>query len=402
MLTDTIATIAAILLAIPLLVLGIECWLSLLPLRRCSFCPSDSPLRTVVVIPAHNEELCIATTVASVHRQVKSPASVIVVADNCDDATAERAIRSGATVWSRTDAIHRGKGYALNFAVEQLAQSPPDIVIFIDADCTPGPNCIETISQLAHYHQRPVQAADIILAPKTGTAISRVSALAVYVKNIARPRGLQWLGMPCMLNGTGMAFPWSVLTKVRFSNEEIAEDARICLDLVMAGIAPLPCMEVHVSSLLAEHNTGFMSQRTRWEHGHLSMIFSHAPRLLLAIIKRPTTSLLAILLEVSVPPLSLLVALSVICTLAFAVTSYGIGSWLPLMCYLAIGSLAAGGLAAVWLRNGREILSPRMVLQIPKYALVKAPMYLRFVTRRQREWVRTERSISSVDDQAGR
>ena len=200
-----------------------------------------------------------------------------------------------------------------------------------------------------------------------------------------------------MLTGSGMAFPWKALAAIRFPDEHIAEDARITTELANAGFAPLPCMEVHVTSELPAQRAGFMSQRTRWEHGHLSMILFEAPRLLMAFVRRPSLQVLSILLELSVPPLSLMVAITTITALVLAGVSYAVGSWSPLLSYLAIAAAAAAGLIAVWLRDGREILSPRRVLQIPRYALAKAPMYLRFVTARQRAWIRTERPSQTAN-----
>ena len=90
-------------------------------------------------------------------------------------------------------------------------------------------------------------------------------------------------------------------------------------------------------------------------------------------------------------------AITIITALVLAVVSYAVGSWSPLLSYLAIAAAAAGGMIAVWLRDGRQILSPRNVLQIPRYALAKAPMYLRFFTARQRTWIRTERTSLAGD-----
>jgi 1,2-diacylglycerol 3-beta-glucosyltransferase len=68
-------------------------------------------LKYDVIVPAHNEEAEIAETVRSL-RAVDYPASlfrVLVVADNCTDATAERAAAAGAQVLVRKNAEHRGK-----------------------------------------------------------------------------------------------------------------------------------------------------------------------------------------------------------------------------------------------------------------------------------------------------
>src|SRR5919197_1316340 len=74
-----------------------------------------------VVVPAHNEEADIVDTVASL-RAVAYPTElfrVVVVADNCTDATAARAAAAGADVWPRVDPDRLGKGHALAFAAQR-------------------------------------------------------------------------------------------------------------------------------------------------------------------------------------------------------------------------------------------------------------------------------------------
>jgi cellulose synthase/poly-beta-1,6-N-acetylglucosamine synthase-like glycosyltransferase len=56
--------------------------------------------RIAVVVPAHNEEDGVADTFTSLRRclTANSPHTIVVVADNCDDRTADRARSSGARV----------------------------------------------------------------------------------------------------------------------------------------------------------------------------------------------------------------------------------------------------------------------------------------------------------------
>jgi hypothetical protein len=49
---------------------------------------------------------------------------------------------------------------------------------------------------------------------------------------------------------------------------------------------------------------------------------------------------------------------------------------------------------AAWARFGTTILSWRELAYAPIYALVKIPLYLKFVVRRQVAWVRSERDPS--------
>ena len=67
--------------------------------------PSRGQLRFDVIVPAHNEESVIAEAVASLKR-VDWPQDrfrVVVVADNCTDATAAIASSAGAHVMQRQD-----------------------------------------------------------------------------------------------------------------------------------------------------------------------------------------------------------------------------------------------------------------------------------------------------------
>jgi biofilm PGA synthesis N-glycosyltransferase PgaC len=66
-----------------------------------------------VLVPAHNEELTIETSLASLWNQTRRPDRVLVVADNCSDATADIARGGGADVFITVDNVEKKAG-ALN------------------------------------------------------------------------------------------------------------------------------------------------------------------------------------------------------------------------------------------------------------------------------------------------
>jgi cellulose synthase/poly-beta-1,6-N-acetylglucosamine synthase-like glycosyltransferase len=390
--------LAACLLALPAVLLGIECFAALLPLRRHAAVSADEAgLRYVVLVPAHNEAEWVARTVERIRVQVVPGTEIIVIADNCSDATASQAAAVGANVWERNDPTQLGKAYAMNFAFERLAADPPDAVVCIDADCVPGPNSVQKLAALAHRYQQPVQAAYGMQAPEGRKGLSQISALAVFVKNVIRPRGLQRLRLPCLLNGSGMAFPWAAIAAVRYPEEHLADDYRLTSDMAIAGFLPMPCMELSVMSVLPDGQKGFLAQRTRWEQGHLAVALFEPPRMLAGIVRRRAWRGLALIAEMVVPPLSFLVGFTVVCAVVLGVSSYLLGSWVPLACYLGGSAIGVLGLTAVWWREGRQILPGNVVLQIPKYVAVKAPLYSRFVTNRQRTWLRTDRGSMRID-----
>jgi cellulose synthase/poly-beta-1,6-N-acetylglucosamine synthase-like glycosyltransferase len=392
---------AAVLLAIPALVLGAECLLALLPLRRNRVGLDLPRPRLAVIVPAHNEQQAIADTVRAILPQLQADDRLVVVADNCSDQTAALAKEAGAVVWERQDESQRGKGFAVRFALARLSEQPPDVVAIVDADCIPGEGCLESIARLAMHAGRPVQAAYYCRAGDAQIGLSSVSAFAVVVKNYVRPRGLQRIGLPCVLTGTGMAFPWRLLEEVPFHGSHIVEDMQLAVDMAIRGKPAMPCMETAVYSSLPTRMEGFVSQRTRWEHGHLAIIRSEAPRLLKAFARTLRPSLLALLLEIAVPPLSLFLLLFALAGGAMVAVSAALGFALPVAIVALSGFWAALGLTAAWLRFGRQTLPARDLLRIPGYVLVKLPIYFRFLTGRQREWVRTQRDETAAPNGSG-
>ena len=64
----------------------------------------------------------------------------------------------------------------------------------------------------------------------------------------------------------------------------------------------------------------------------------------------------------------------------------------PLALLGSAGLVLAVTLFAVWRAWGRALLPAVSLLHLPRYLLWKLPIYARFVTHRQRDWVRTGRA----------
>ena len=365
-----------------------------LPAHRAREMPAGTRPAIVVMIPAHNEELGIAATLRDITPQLEVSDRLIVVADNCSDDTAKIATESGAEVLQRFDSEHRGKGYALAFGVRHFERNPPDAVVVIDADCRIDSGAIERLARLCIETRRPVQGLDLMLSPNGAGLSTRISEFAWLVKNYVRALGFQRLGLPCQLMGTGMAFPWAVMSSTGFATGHIAEDLKIGIDLARAGTPPLFCPEARVTSYFPSTAAGMAGQRTRWEHGHLGMILGTAPRLFLEALRHRNRNLLALSLDLSVPPLALLMLSALTVLVGAAVVAVSSRLMLPL--WLASVALVMLALSVVlsWARFGRQVVSFSELVFAPFYALSKVPLYWRFLVRRQSEWVRSTRDRS--------
>jgi exopolysaccharide biosynthesis WecB/TagA/CpsF family protein len=381
-------------LLVPVVVFCIECLAALLPGRRGSKRQDQARPRIAVVIPAHNEERVLGGTLASVVTQLLPGDRVLVVADNCEDNTPAVAREFGAEVVERHDVARRGKGYALDAGIRHLEQDPPEIVIMVDADCHVHEGAIEALAAQVVETNRPAQAVYLLEQPARPGPRDLVSALAFMVKNLVRPSGLRRLGLPCLLTGTGMAFPWPVIRRAKLATGNIVEDMQLGLDLSLAGCPPVFCAEAKVTGRLPEKNDVALTQRRRWEHGHLRTLLTQVPRLLGGAIRHRRICAVALAAEVCVPPLSLLVMMvagAIGCSMLAA--RFG-ASWTSAYLLMA-GALAVGCcILGAWLRFGRQQLPLASLLAAPFYVLWKVPLYFAFVLKPQREWIRTERTLA--------
>jgi cellulose synthase/poly-beta-1,6-N-acetylglucosamine synthase-like glycosyltransferase len=347
--------------------------------------------RLAIVMPAHDEAVGIAATLRALIPQLAPRDRLIVVADNCSDDTAAVARQEGAEVIVRTDATRRGKGYALDFGVRHLESDPPDIALIVDADCEVTPGALGCLAATCVSSGRPVQALYLMHAPPNAGLKTRIGEFAWVLRNQVRPLGLRRLGLPCQLMGTGMAFPWECLRTSTLATGHIVEDLKLGIDLARAGHAPLFCPEALVTSRFPDSASGLQSQRTRWEHGHLGVIFRDAPRLLLESVLRRQPALLALALDLCVPPLALL-ALQLLLVWLAALALYAfVGAAAPLA--LATLGVLLFGLAvlAAWGRFARHVVSLASLVLAPVYVLWKIPLYAKFLVARQIDWVRSRR-----------
>jgi cellulose synthase/poly-beta-1,6-N-acetylglucosamine synthase-like glycosyltransferase len=386
-----VATAVSSALLVPAVVLCVEAVSALLPPSAEPPRP-ERPFKLAILMPAHDEASGIEATVTALRSELAPGDRLLVVADNCTDRTAELARAAGAEVVERRDAERRGKGHALSFGAKVLATDPPDAVIVMDADCRVERGTLRQLAARALDRSRPVQAVYLMKAPARG-GMSGVSAFAFLVRNLVRPAGLDRLGLPCQLTGSGMAFPWPVFRDAPATEGHLVEDLMLGHELALTGCAPILCRDVLVSSELPSGEAASLKQRRRWEHGQLAILLGTAPRLLRRGVLKGDLGLIALAVDSSVPPLALFVVLQGAAVAgALGVFVLG-GSPLPVAIALSGGALVALGLGAAWIAHGRNVLPLRDLASIPRYVLWKLPLYGSFARGGPHgEWERTERS----------
>lgn len=394
MLTSAISIallVVASLLAIPVIVLAIQVVCAMVPSARFQTSMAHVRPKVAVLVPAHDEASGIAATCRVLGDQLCIGDRLLVVADNCSDDTAAVARNAGAEVIERRDSTRRGKGYALDFGVRHLEMRPPEVVLVVDADCLLTEGSLDKLVRACAASNRPVQATYWMRNFSGAPLRLRIAEFAGIVKNFVRPLGYRRLGLPCQLMGTGMAFPWSVIARADLATGHIVEDMKLGIELACAGSTPLFCPEAEVVSNFPDSSQGIQTQRIRWEHGHLSVIVADVPRLLATAVRQRNLPLLAMALDLAVPPLALLALLVTVVVVASVLLAVFFCNTGPLWVGAAILALFSSAVAGAWARFARPVVSARELAFAPMYALLKIPMYLRFVSAKQVEWVRSAR-----------
>jgi cellulose synthase/poly-beta-1,6-N-acetylglucosamine synthase-like glycosyltransferase len=348
--------------------------------------------RTAVLIPAHDEARGLLLTIQDMQAQLGPSDRILVVADNCTDDTAAIAEEAGVEVIVRADLSQRGKGYALEFGVQHLSFDPPDVVVIMDADCRLGQNALLHLSRNSMISGRPSQAIYLMLAPEESRSDKGVSLFTWRVRNWVRPLGLKLFGLPTQLFGTGMAFPFSLLVGRDLGNSRLAEDCALGVALASIGSPPLLVSEAKVYSHFPISQAGNASQRQRWEKGHLDNILDLVPGALVESLRSRRLGLLALALDMAVPPLSLLVLTAILCIalggLAFVLGASATAMFISLLSVVFV----VFGTVLAWNAVGRDVLPLRELLRLPLHVIRKSGFYYGIASgKASSSWIRTDR-----------
>lgn len=234
------------------------------PRRRQLPQPARLPPSLVVLIPAHDEEATLPVTLRSVAEQ-DYPAdrvAVVVVADNCTDATAAVAESHGARVVVRNDGSNRGKGFAIAAGLDALREEAFDAVLILDADCTLNPAALREMAATLATGAEVVQACLRSRNADAGPG-GFVAAVGSAVDAVVAA-GRDHLGWSARLRGTGMAFRRWVLGRVTWATASPVEDAEYDAQLRASGVGVRYCPGAVVTAAAPPRLADLCRQRRRW------------------------------------------------------------------------------------------------------------------------------------------
>jgi biofilm PGA synthesis N-glycosyltransferase PgaC len=239
------------------------------------------PVTITVLVPAHNEAACIADTLLSLQSQSHRPERIIVVADNCSDATEDIAKALGVEVF-RTVGNTRKKAGALNQALREVLphQGENDLVMVMDADTVLDDGFLEaTVRRMTA--DRGLMAIGGLFYGEQGKGLLgqfQRNEYARYAREMERRRGRVFV-----LTGTASVFRPRALRTVAaergrslpgvpgdmYDTIALTEDNELTLALKSLGglmISPPDCTVV--TEVMPTWKALWV-QRLRWQRGAL-------------------------------------------------------------------------------------------------------------------------------------
>lgn len=353
-----------------------------------------SSMNFAILVPAHNEEIVLDTLLESLHTVTypRERYTVYVVADNCTDNTAELARKYDQVhVYERFDAAKRGKGYALQWLMQELEEAHRihDAYVILDADSSICPTFLLSMNRELLHGAQALQACYTV-SNATASPGSALRWIALALVNHVRPLGRNGLGGSSTLSGNGMCLSRNFLLRYPWQSFSLAEDYHYYLSLVEQGERVQYVPDAVVRSQMPITFAQMRTQDIRWESsGGGQSPWVVALRLLRNGIRHWDFVRIEALAELLTPPLSLLVTG---CLLTF-VLSLAFWSWhgLLLSVLLIAGLMVYIGSAFYLLRPPQQVY--KALLFAPTFMLWKLWVY--FVLRKSKkhtsEWVRTSR-----------
>lgn len=353
--------------------------------------------RFLIVVPAHDEEHQLMRTLQACKR-LDYPAdclSVLVIADNCTDQTASIARKQGVRVIERNSPELRGKGHALEYALNGIAHEDHDAVLIVDADCRLDPRSLQFFDSHLQAGGRVLQASYVAANPDD-SPISYALAVGNYLENNVLYAPLARIGGSALLRGTGMVFHRHVLQRFPWRARSVVEDVEYALTLARAGIPVRFVADAAVYSDFPSDEEQLRVQRTRWSGGHFSLTWRRAIALICEGVYKRRPSLVGFgwtMLTVSRPLLVLVVLLGLLVQTSRLLLRPDAIAVAGFACAWVLTALLVGYFALGILGLGLTTRRLRLLLRAPLVVFRLMAISVRGVLGVGRDaWIRTPRS----------
>jgi len=383
----------------------------------------DPELRFLVLIPAHNEEGVIAGIIDNMQRMQypKELYDVYVLADNCEDQTAEISRKLGAKVLE----FHKerpdeptGKSVVLQKAFQALPgyEQNYDAVFFFDADNLVDLNMFSEVNSQFLDSDDRTEVVQCYLGCKNKNGLV---ALFYYLTYTISNRFLQYsrqrLGLNCGIGGTGFAVRTRYLyQRGGWTVMSLTEDTELQFTATLEGKRVLWNNHVRVYDEKPTKWRASLRQRIRWAQGHWFVAFRNTGRSLKAVFtgKISVWEFVSMFVQMYFPSTYVAMVINMILVLIYNLLLLGPAKDIPNSQYMVI-SLTPTLLSVIlfvymifvqfawgdWADNGQRpslLRLPKLLLSFALNTVLAglAQFIGLFKYRKQNDWDKTEHTMA--------
>lgn len=352
---------------------------------------AERKLKFAAVICARNEESVISIPISSI-LNVDYPAEdirVVVLADNCSDATADRARAAGAEVWEKTTPSS-GKGDVLAWGFKRLYEEGGfDAIAVFDADNEVRQSWFSAVNDALQDGETVVTGRRLSSNP-TANVISGWYSVYWGMMNELSNRVRTNLGLSGKLTGTGFAFKADAVGESGWNTRTMVEDVEFTVQSNLRGCRVAYVPDAEYADEQPVTVVYMWRQLRRWATGGWQVVRCYFFSWLSALFKRPSLrlfdSFFAILTGMSVAFILLFDVLSLLVRISMGFDSasalrffFGVFLFVFIMgWFTAVASVALSPA-----KSSPKLLS---VITFPVFSLVLSASVIYTLVRPTRQW----------------
>lgn len=223
-----------------------------------------------MIVAAHNEEVVIAKLIESMKCQnyPKELFDIFVIADNCDDKTAEISRSYGVTVCERKNDEEKGKGFALDWMFKKLSEMDKeyDAVTIFDADNVLHKDFLMEINSKMQEGYNVVQGYIDSKNPDDSWIATSYS-IAFWSQNRLFQLARNNIGFSNQIGGTGFSISTRTLKELGWGVSCLTEDLEFTCKLILNGEKVGWAHDAKIYDEKPLHLKQSWIQRRRWMQG---------------------------------------------------------------------------------------------------------------------------------------
>ncbi len=227
-----------------------------------------------VLIAAHNEEKVVGALIDNLKNMnyPKELYDIFVICDNCTDRTADIARELGVYAFERKNPKKRGKGYAIEWMLNELWKFPRsyDAVVMFDADNLVSPDFLAEMNNDLCSGAKVIQGYLDTKNPYDSW-ITAANGITYWFCNRLWQLPRTNLKLSNFLGGTGMCFETKLLKEMGWGATSLVEDLEFTVRCIQRGVYPTFNYDAKVYDEKPLTFKASARQRLRWMQGHFDV-----------------------------------------------------------------------------------------------------------------------------------